>query len=41
MIAIAPELQNIEIGHILVDTQALQLLVFDPDSETILQWIPH
>ena len=32
---------TIEIGQILLDSQALQLLVFDPDSEVILQWIPH
>ncbi|GAB4359753.1 MAG: hypothetical protein Fur0042_29290 [Cyanophyceae cyanobacterium] len=31
---------TIEIGQILLDSQALKLLVFDPDSEAIVQWIP-
>jgi|JI8StandDraft_2_1071088.scaffolds.fasta_scaffold09709_4 hypothetical protein len=31
---------TIEIGQILLDSQSLQLLIFDPDSEVILQWIP-
>lgn len=32
---------TIEIGQILIDSQALKLLVFDPDAEVILQWIPR
>ncbi|MGO9462836.1 MAG: element excision factor XisH family protein [Isosphaeraceae bacterium] len=28
------------IGKLLVDTHGIQLIVFDPDTETIRQWLP-
>ena len=29
------------IGELLVESRRIQLIVFDPDTETIRQWIPR
>lgn len=32
---------TIELGQVLLNNQIIKLIVFDDESETIVQWIPH
>ncbi len=38
---VANNIFSVEIGQILLDGKVIKVLVFDPESEVITQWLPN